>query len=328
MVRKRILSTLDRDRILGMDQEKILITGASGLVGANLVHYLRDAGFRNIVASGKKDCDLLDRSAVLTYFKEMRPTYVFHLAAFVNGIMGNINNQAEAYLLNTLINTHVIEACHTADVKKVVAMGSVAMYPNPLPCNPLREEVLLQGIPHGSEYGYAMAKRGLLAQLDTYSENYGMQFALVLSTNLFGPHDRFNTETGHVIPSIVKKFYDAKINGTEVVIWGDGSAQRDFLYVKDATRGLLMIMDNVTGTINLASGITRRIEEAVDILAKYTDLEECVVWDSYKPNGQIYRAYDISKLNKIGFQTLYPFKEALEETYDWYALNAANARHQ
>jgi len=201
------------------------------------------------------------------------------------------------------------------------------MYPDPLPNNPLREEDLWQGLPHFSEYGYAMAKRGMLAQLEAFRESYGTPFALVLSTNLFGPHDRFNTETGHVIPSLVKKFYDAKQTGAKITVWGDGSAQRDFLYVKDAVRALHAIMEKAEGPVNMATGVTRRIRDVVDILAAHTGLQDRVVWDSTRPNGQIFRAYDISKLSQTDFTCGIPLEEALAKTYDWYAQNTATARH-
>ena len=307
--------------------ETILVTGASGLVGTNLVAYLRESGFKNVVAQDLDNCDLTNRSATAAYFDKVKPAYVFHMAGFVRGIMGNMRHQAEAWLNNTLINAHVIESCQNAGVKKIVAMGTVAMYPDPLPNNPLREEDLWQGAPHFSEYGYAMAKRGMLAQLQAYHESYSTEYALVLSTNLFGPHDRFDTETGHVIPSLVKKFYDAKQTGSTVNIWGDGSAQRDFLYIKDAVRALHTIMDKAEGPINMATGITRRIHDVVDILAEHTGLQDRVVWDATKPNGQLFRAYDISKLVQTGFTCRIPLEQAIIDTYDWYAQNAAIARH-
>ncbi len=305
----------------------LLVTGGSGLVGANLVAHLRQAGFTKVVAPRQEDCDFTDRKATLDFFAAARPVYVFHMAGYVRGIMGNMRHQAEAWLNNTLINTHVVEASHKAGVKKIVAMGTVAMYPDPLPSNPLREDTIWQGAPHGSEYGYAQAKRGMLAQLQVYNDSYGLDYACVLSTNLYGPHDRFDIETGHVVPSLIKKFYDAKQGGGTVTVWGDGSAQRDFIYVKDAARALQLIMDKVSGTVNLATGVTRRIREAVDILAAHTGLQDRVVWDSSKPNGQLFRAYDVSRLQQAGFACQSTLEQALAETYDWYAANALTARH-
>lgn len=312
----------------GIQQDdKILITGGAGLVGTNLKQYLQSQGFTRILAPRSDECDFIDQQAVLKYFNRTAPDYVFHMAGFVRGIMGNMNGQGEAYFKNTLINTHVIDSCHKSRVKKVVAMGTASMYPEPTPGIPLTEIDVWKGPPHPSEYGYAQAKRGMLAQLQTYENSYGMQYAFAVCTNLFGPNDRFNTETGHVIPSLVKKFHDAKQAKTAVTVWGDGSAHRDLLYIKDCSRALHTIMDKVTGPINLASGITRRIRDVVDILADYTDTKNLVAWDASKPSGYTFRAYDVGLLRATGFTCHYTLEKGLHETYDWYANHRGIARH-
>lgn len=311
-----------------MDRDHtILITGASGLAGINLKEYLSSQGFNKILAPASAECDLSERQQVLAYFECHKPDYVFHMAGFVRGIMGNMRSQGEAYLKNTLINTHVIDACHQAGIKKIVAMGTAAMYPEPEPAVPLREEDVWKGPPHPSEYGYAQSKRGMLAQLQVYENSYGMPYAFAFCTNLYGPHDRFNTETGHVIPSLVKKFHDARQSKTSVTVWGDGSAHRDFLYVRDAARALHTIMDNITGPVNLASGCTRKIRDVVNILAGHAGMQEQVFWDTSKPNGYLFRAYDVSRLQAAGFACQFTLEQALHETYDWYAAHTGAARH-
>jgi GDP-L-fucose synthase len=303
-----------------------LITGGSGLAGINLKEYLSSQGFNKILAPASAECDLSERQQVLAYFDRHKPDYVFHMAGFVRGIMGNMRSQGEAYLKNTLINTHVIDACHQAGIKKIVAMGTAAMYPEPEPAVPLREEDVWKGPPHPSEYGYAQSKRGMLAQLQVYENSYGMPYAFAFCTNLYGPHDRFNTETGHVIPSLVKKFHDALQAKTSVTVWGDGSAHRDFLYIKDAARALHTIMDNITGPVNLASGNTRKIRDVVNILAGHAGMQEQVLWDTSKPNGYLFRAYDVSRLQAAGFACQFTLERALHETYDWYAAHTGVAR--
>jgi GDP-L-fucose synthase len=307
--------------------DTILITGGSGLAGINLKKYLQSQGFTRILAPPSAECGLTERQAVLDYFGRHKPDYVFHMAGFVRGIMGNMRNQGEAYLKNTLINTHVIDACHQAGVKKVVAMGTAAMYPEPEPGVPLAEGDVWKGPPHPSEYGYAQSKRGMLAQLQVYENSYGMPYAFAFSTNLYGPHDRFNTETGHVIPSLVKKFHDARQAKTSVTVWGDGSAHRDFLYIKDCARALHTIMDHITGPVNLASGSTQKIRDVVNILAAYTGMKEQIFWDTSKPNGYLFRAYDVSRLQAAGFTCQYTLEQALHETYDWYATHGRAVRH-
>jgi GDP-L-fucose synthase len=307
--------------------DRILITGGSGLAGFHLRECLVAEGYRRIETPSSAECDLTDRQAVRAWFQRCQPNYVFHMAGFVRGIVGIMRNQGEAYLKNALINTHVIDACREAGVKKVVAMGSIAVYPDLEPGVALCEDDVWKGPPHDSEYGYAQAKRGMLAQLQTYEDSYGQRYAFVLSTNLFGPHDRFNTETGHVVPSLVKKFYDAKRAGTRVSVWGDGSALRDFLYIKDCARGLLTIMSQVTGPVNLATGRSHRIREVVEILAEYTGMQSQIAWDSNMPNGTLFRAYDVSRLQATGFTCRYSLEQGLHETYDWYAANAGTVRH-
>jgi len=307
--------------------DTILITGGSGLAGINLREYLQSQGFNRILAPTRVECDLTERQAVLDYFERNKPDYVFHMAGFARGIVGQMRNQGEAYLTNTLINTHVIDACHRARVKKVVAMGSAAMYPDPEPGIPLAEGDVWKGPPYSLELGYAQAKRGMLAQLQAYESSYGTPYAFPFSTNLYGPHDRFNTETGHVIPSLVKKFHDAKQGKTLVTVWGDGSAHRDFLYIKDAARALHTIMNNVIGPVNLATGTPRKIRDVVNILAAYTGMKEQIVWDTSKPSGYIFRAYDVSRLRAAGFACHYTLEQALHETYDWYASHSGAVRH-
>jgi GDP-L-fucose synthase len=307
--------------------DTILITGGSGLAGTNLREYLCSQRFNKILVPSSAECDLAERQAALAYFERHKPDYVFHMAGFVRGIIGNMRSQGEAYLKNTLINTHVIDACHQAGVKKVVAMGTAAMYPEPEPGVPLREDDVWRGPPHPSEYGYAQSKRGMLAQLQVYENSYAMPYAFAFCTNLFGPHDRFNTETGHVIPSLIKKFHDARETKTSVTVWGDGSAHRDFLYVKDCSRALHTIMNDITGPVNLASGMSQKIRAIVNILADYTEMKEQVVWDTGKPSGYIFRAYDVSRLHATGFTCHYTLEQALHETYDWYASHIGSVRH-
>jgi GDP-L-fucose synthase len=306
--------------------DAILITGGSGLAGINLEEYLQSQGFTRILAPTSSECDLTNRQVVLDYFERHKPAYVFHMAGFVRGIMGNMRNQGESYFKNTLINTHVVDACYRTGSKKIVAMGTAAMYPDPKLGVALTEDAVWNGPPHPSEYGYAQAKRGMLAQLQTYQESYGMPYAFAFCVNLYGPHDRFNTETGHVIPSLVKKFHDARQAKTKVTVWGDGSAQRDFLYIKDTSRALHTIMDKIDGPVNLASGTTQKIRDVVDVLAAYTGMEDRVYWDTSKPSGYVLRTFDVSRLNTAGFRCQYTLEQALHETYDWYASHSGAAR--
>jgi GDP-L-fucose synthase len=158
----------------------------------------------------------------------------------------------------------------------------------------------------------------MLTMLEAYQESYGVKWAYIVSANLFGPRDRFDTETGNVVPSLVKKFYDAKKSGGAVTVWGDGSAQRDFVYIKDAARIALGVMSAIDGAVNMGSGQVYRIRDIVDTLAEITDMGGRIEWDASKPNGQAYRGYDLSKINSRGLKPAYSIREALKETWDWY----------
>lgn len=178
------------------------------------------------------------------------------------------------------------------------------------------------GRPHHAENSYAQAKRAMLAMLEAYSESYHLEWAYIVSCNLFGPRDKFDTLNGHVVPSLVKKFYDAKKNGEMVTVWGDGSARRDFMYVRDTARVAIEIMNHLSGAVNIGSGLIYPIKEIIEMIAEISNMQDRVVWDADKPNGQDYRAYDLSKINSIGFETKYSIEQGLKETWNWYCAIA------
>lgn len=305
---------------------RIVITGGTGLVGVALTSLLRQLGYRHVVAAGSATCNLLDWQETRQFFQGQCPDCVFHLAARVYGIMGNMRNKGSSFLDNTWINTHAVEAARLAGVRKIVAMGSGCVYPFPAPGVPLSEDMVWSGPPHPSEDSYAHSKRAMLAQLIAYREQYDLPYAFVISGNLYGPHDKFDPEFGHVTPALVRKFHEAKLSGSDVIVWGHGTARRDFTYADDCARALLHIMQSVQGSVNLGSGSVHAIREIVDGLADITGLANKVVWDTDKPDGQDHRAYDLSRLFATGFRPQVPLAEGLRRTYQWYAAEAASAR--
>lgn len=302
--------------------DKILVTGAKGLVGSALVEYLKAQGFENIIEVGRDNCDLVSTQDTRYFFEQHSPDYVFHAAARVYGIMGNMKNKALSFYDNVMINTNVVDASCRVGVKKITVMGTGAVYPYPSPALPLQEDMIFMGEPHGAEDSYAHAKRAMLAMLKAYQESYNLEWAYIVSCNLFGMRDKFDTEFGHVVPSLIKKFYDAKKAGTSVVVWGDGSAQRDFMYVKDTARVALQIMEKVNGPVNIGSGTVFKIRDIVEMIADIAGMSDKVEWDASKPNGQDYRAYDLSKINAIDFSCQYSIRQGLEETWLWYEKTA------
>lgn len=296
----------------------IMVTGAGGLVGSTLQEHLASEGFTRVVPVLRKDCDLSDPRSTDQLFARTRPAHVFHAAGRVYGILGNMMNQGLSFYDNSMINTNVVEAARRHGVEKITVMGTGAVYPYPPPGVPLREHMIHFGIPHASERGYANAKRAMLAMLEAYEESYGLKWAYIVSCNLFGPRDRFDVNFGHVVPALIRKFHDARCNGGSVDVWGDGSAQRDFMYSRDAARAFQTIMESVDGAVNIGSGVVYSIREIVDMLGAITGLAERVRWDPTKPNGQEYREYDLSRMRLAGFQCRHSIAEGLRETWEWY----------
>jgi GDP-L-fucose synthase len=298
--------------------DRIVVTGAAGLMGSAVVDHLAAQGYQHVVGLRRADCDLLDTSATFAEFERQRPDHVFHAAARVYGIMGSMKHQGTSFYENMMINTNVVEASRRAGARKVTVMGTGTVYPFPSPSLPLKEDMIFLGHPHPAHAGYANAKRAMLAMLEAYEESYGLKWAYIVSGNLFGPRDRFDVEFGNVIPSLIKKFYDAKKSGGKVTVWGDGSARRDILYVEDAARAALEVMSKIDGPVNMGSGQVYRIRDVVDTLSDLTGMSGRFEWDSSKPNGQAYRAYDLTKIHDIGFQPTYALRAGLEKTWNWY----------
>ena len=303
--------------------DKVLVTGAKGLVGSAVCAHLAAQGFENIVGVGRQECDLMDRASTEALFAEEKPVHVFHAAARVYGIVGNMKNQALSFFDNVSINTNVIHAAHLSGAQKITVMGTGAVYPYPSPRLPLVEDDIFLGRPHPAEGSYAQAKRAALAMLEAYRSDHNLDWAYVISCNLFGPGDKFDINFGHVVPSLVAKFHHAKENGGTVSVWGDGSAQRDFLYVKDCAAAVHRIMEAGQGPINMGGGTVYRIRDIVETLARVAEMEDRIVWDPTKPNGQDYRAYDLTKLDGLGFEATYSLEAGLRETWDWYSQSVS-----
>lgn len=294
------------------------MTGAEGLVGSALMEELRDQGYENLSLLSRRFCDLTNLEQTISFFEKVHPQVVFHNAAAVYGIGGNQKHRGRVFLENVLINTNVIEASRLCKAKKVIAMGTVAAYPTPRTF-PVKEDQIWEGPPHGSESSYGHAKRAMLAQLLAYKESYDLDFSYVISTNLYGKHDKFDPLYGHVIPSLIYKFHQAKKRGEEVVIWGDGTAARDFLYSKDMARALILIMNRFSGVLNVGTGERTKIKDVVEVLTQYHSMEDQVKWDRSKPNGRDYYEIDLSRINSLGYKAQFSIELGLKETLDWFA---------
>ena len=303
---------------------RILITGGTGLVGRALNKALASQGFNDVISVGSRDFDLRDNQAVKHMMRDIKPDYVVHLAARVYGLGGNTLYKSDVLVDNVFINTNVVEYARQAGVKKIVAMGSGCVYPELGDQEELFENQVWIGPPHPSEDSYAHSKRLMLAQLNAAKEQYRMSSAFAISGNLYGPHDSFNAEKGHVIPSLVAKFFEAASVGKPVKVWGTGAAVRDFTFSDDAANALIFILRNLEGPVNLGSGQRHSIREIVDILQNLTNVS--VEWDTTKSDGQLVRYYNLDRLNATGFKAKISLTEGLRGTYEWYSENREKAR--
>jgi len=286
------------------------------MVGSHVVDQLRAQG-KDVVGITRRDVDLRDMDETRRVFADVHASDVFHSAACVYGIVGNRDNPAQSFLENVQINTSVVDAARWTGCKKFTAMGTGCVYPYPPVRLPLHEDDIFMGRPHPSEAGYAHAKLAMLAQLEAYRDKF--EWAYVVSCNLYGPRDKFDIINGHVVPSLIRKFYEAKRDGTDVTVWGDGSAKRDFIYIKDAARFISLVMDQVQGPINMGANSVVSIGEVIQTLAAIAALPmKRIIWDESMPNGVDYRGYDLTRMKATKFQAIYKLDKGLRETWDWY----------
>lgn len=313
-------------RIRLKPKDRILITGGTGMVGRALTKVLKQYGQENVYSFSSKDVDLRNSFATNKIIENIKPNFVFHLAARVHGIGGNKKYKSDILYENLMINTNVIEASRRNGVKKMVAMGSGCVYPELQNHKELYESQIWNGPPHQSEDSYAHAKRTMLAQLIAVKEQYGMSFAFAISGNLYGPHDNFDIYDGHVVPSLISKFYCSLKEDKPITVWGSGIAIRDFTYSEDAAEALYRILLNIEGPINLGSGFRHSISEIVNLLYRICGSKMNISWDSSKPDGQIERYYNLEKLFSTGFRPRIKLDNGLRLTYKWYSNNYYNVR--
>ncbi|GHU16234.1 GDP-L-fucose synthase [Spirochaetia bacterium] len=306
-------------------QGKIYIAGHRGLVGSAVLRKLRSEGYENIITSTHKELDLTDQKAVELFFIKEKPDYVFLAAAKVGGIGANSTYPAEFIYQNMMIGFNVVNAAYKTNVKKLLNLGSSCIYPKMAP-QPLKEEYLLTGLLEPTNEAYAVAKIAVIKLCSYYNLQYGTNYISVMPSNLYGPEDTYDTENGHVLPSMIKKFHDAKITGKDrVSLWGDGSPCREFLYSEDLADAVLFLMDNKNAAdvgefVNIGTGSDLSIKELADIIKKivYADVpgRTCSIeWDTSRPNGTPRKLLDVSRLHGMGWNAKTNLKEGIEKTY-------------
>ncbi len=302
---------------------KILLTGGSGFLGRFVYNELISRGFsfNDIYIVRSKDYDLTDIYAVKKLYKDIQPSVVVHLAAEVGGIGANMANPGRYFYSNMSMGLNLIECGRICGIDKFVQIGTVCAYPK-ICSVPFVEEDIWNGYPEETNAPYGVAKKALFVMLDAYKKQYGLNSAVLVPCNLYGPHDNFNPISSHVIPALIKKFYEAKIGGNKkVCCWGDGSATREFLFVQDAAVAIVnsLSMIDDPSPINLGGGQEISIKDLAEKIGRFVGYEGNIVWDESKPNGQPRRFLNITKAEKLLAWTPKKNLDAgLKETIEWY----------
>lgn len=309
-------------------KQRVLVTGATGFLGTNMVEALRKCDCFIDTSQHSSICDLTDGQNVDTVCTAFNPTAVVHMAGLVGGIGANLARPAEFFYENLLMGILLAQYAMRHGVKKFVAVGAGCGYPEHAPI-PTKETDLWNGYPQAPSAPYSLAKRMLVVQAEAMYQQYGFRSVIGMPGNIYGPHDNFSLQAGHVIPALVRKFVEAVADGKAIVsVWGTGRATRDFVYVGDVCGGLLRIAEayDTPELVNLSSGVETSIAEVVDLLVKLTAFKGRVVWDVSKPDGQLRRCFDVSKAAGIGWRAVVSLKEGLGRTVEWYRANKGVAR--
>ena len=301
--------------------KRVVVTGGAGFLGSFVVAELRARGAGEIIVPRSRDYDLVEMSAVRKLYDDARPDLVIHLAAQVGGIGANRKNPGKYFYDNLMMGVQLIEEGRRRGLPKLVATGTICAYPKFAPV-PFREEDLWNGYPEETNAPYGLAKKMLLVQSQAYRDQYGFNSVVVFPVNLYGPRDNFDYESSHVIPAMIRKIEDAiRANASEVVLWGDGTPTREFLYVEDAADGILAAAERYDGSepINLGSGEEIAIRDLAQLIARIMDYRGRFVYDTSKPNGQPRRQLSVERAERLlGWKARTSFEEGLQKTITWW----------
>jgi GDP-L-fucose synthase len=301
--------------------KRVLIPGGAGFLGSFVVEKLQQRGCKDIFVPRSKDYDLVEMEAVRRLYKDTQPHMVIHLAARVGGIGANQANPGTFFYDNLMMGAQLMEIGRQAGLDKFVAIGTICAYPKFTPL-PFKEEDLWNGYPEETNAPYGLAKKMLLVQSQAYRQQYGFNSIVLFPVNLYGPRDNFDVQTSHVIPALIRKCEEAKERGrSEILLWGDGSPTREFLYVEDAAEGILLATERYSGAepVNLGTGQEITIRHLAEMIASEVGFTGNIIWDTTKPNGQPRRCLDVSRARYLfGFQAAHRLRDGIPKTVAWY----------
>jgi GDP-L-fucose synthase len=304
--------------------KRIALTGGSGFLGSALVRNLRARGYQHLFTPRSAEYDLREQQAVMRFYQDSKPEIVIHLAAVVGGIGANRANPGRFFYDNAVMGVQLMEYARRCGVKKFVALGTICAYPKFTPV-PFREEELWNGYPEETNAPYGLAKKMLLVQAQGYRAQYGFNAIYLLPVNLYGPGDNFDPDTSHVIPALIRKCVEAKEqNKKEIILWGDGSPTREFLYVEDAAEGIMLATERYDGAepVNLGSGSEISIKDLALMIMDEVGFRGEITWDRTKPNGQPRRCLDVTRAQReFGFRTQVGLREGIAKTVAWFVAN-------
>jgi len=317
--------------VLDLSSKRVLVTGGAGFLGSSLVAALHRRGCGEVAVPRSREFDLTRADAIEALMERERPEVIFHLAAVVGGIGANRDNPGRFFYENAIMGIQLIEYARLFGVQKIVVAGTVCAYPKFAPI-PFSEDSLWDGYPEETNAPYGIAKKAMLVQLQAYREQYGMNGVYLLPVNLYGPRDNFDLASSHVIPALIRRTLEARDAGAEdLVVWGDGSATREFLYVDDAAEGFVRAAESYDGgdPVNIGSGEEISIRALAEIIVEMCDYGGRIVWDTSRPNGQPRRKLDTTRAeNEFGFRSQTTFREGLRATIDWYEAERARAEQR
>ena len=303
------------------ESRRITVTGGKGFLGSYILEKLQQRSCKKIYVADRPEFDLTKLQDINRMYQEQKPDIVIHLAAVVGGIGANRENPGRFFYENAIMGIQLMHKAYLNKIEKFVALGTICAYPK-FTTVPFKEENLWNGYPEETNAPYGLAKKMMLVQSQAYRQQYGFNSIFLLPVNLYGPKDNFDPNYSHVIPALIKKCIDAIDQGkNEIVVWGTGKPTREFIYVEDATEGILLAAEryNKSEPVNIGAGFEIKIKDLVNKIVKLTGFSGKVVWDTCKPDGQPRRMLDTTKAKKeFGFKSKTSFEEGLKKTIEWY----------